>query len=432
MQVESTILQPSHTTEAGSASHPENSAQPVAASKRAKHRARLRKNLEMRDAHLTPDMHELHLRSGKSVQISNRTHPEASIRKLRLDKRRAIKMRPAICDSLVIGLNAVTRYLEESVALRRRQLAGLPPSPVFPAESTAKNNLRLFIPAPNHGTRRDRRVLKERMHPDAKARKAKATRNNLLDNVPEMPPYLSVPQSDPALTCALQDICSRVSARQIPTPIETMLLSVVNQVLVCLESDDNGTASLAEGDNPMGEASTTSDNISLVDTDMVQMILGASGRVTDDRDRSILVSLLMRSDPEWFRIRNAREQAWGKIKTLERPGFSLPTQISSSVPSAPKKNMQLVFVAKADINPLQLVQHLLTSVAAHNSLNTAMRAVRNNENASDTAETGQQPLEDVYLVPLSKGAEEKLAGLLALRRVSVLAFTVSKGDDARS
>lgn len=396
---------------------------PAPMSKRAKHRERLRKKVEKRDAHLAPGLHEISLRSGKNVQIPDRPQPEGFLRKLHLDKRQAMKNRPAICDSMVIGLNAVTRYLEESVDGGRRELAGLPPVPRI-SDPTAKDNLRLFIPTPTRGTRRDRRALRERLHPRSKADKLIDKRNRVLDSLQDMPPYLLVPSSEPALIFAMQDMRSRLETA-IRTPSESGYLSIINELLPLAEDSASTGEGASEADMAGTEAPSANQAMAKLPTDhIIELLLTNDRSIVEDRDRSMLLSLFSRFDPEWFRLWNLRRQAMARIGQIDRLGRQAVKLHEKSMPVVKSRPLQLIFVAKADINPLQLVQHLLTAVGALNSLNIAKRRLQNT-NAGETS--GSSVLTtDIYLVPLSKGAEQKLAGLLALRRVSVLAFTVSR------
>lgn len=390
-------------------------------SKRAKHREHLRKKVEKRDAHLAPGLHEISLRSGKNVQIPDRPQPEGFLRKLHLDKRQALKNCPAICDTMVIGLNAVTRYLEESIDGGRRELAGLPPAPRI-SDPTAKDNLRLFIPTPTRGTRRDRRALRERLHPRSKADKLIVKRNRVLDSLQDMPPYLLVPNSEPALVFAMQDMRSRLE-KAVRTPSEHRYLSIINELLPLVEDSASTGDGASEADMAGAEALSTSQAMAKLPTEqIIELLLTNDRSIVEDRDRSLLLSLFSRFDPEWFRLWNLRRQAMARIGQIDRLGRQAVKLDEKSMPAVKNRPLQVIFVAKADINPLQLVQHLLTAVGALNSLNIAKRKLRNMETGGTSGST--VPATDIYLVPLSKGAEQKLAGLLALRRVSVLAFTV--------
>ncbi|KAK9899149.1 hypothetical protein P389DRAFT_202061 [Cystobasidium minutum MCA 4210] len=390
-------------------------------SKRAKHREYLRKKVEKRDEHLKPGTHELNLRSGKSVQVPDRQQPERFMRKLRLDKGKALETRPSICDAMVIGLNAVTRYLEDSIDAGRRHLAGLPPI-AHTSTLTAKDDLRLFVPAPNRGTRRDRRALKERLHPKSKLEKAQSKRNRVLDNLTDMPPYLIVPRDEPALVFVLQDMQSRLK-KAIRTPTQETYLYIIDKLLPILTSNASDASDEAgEVDMASTLATPAEAGSAYIPTDYIIDLLFPHVRpIGDGRDHSILLSLFSRFDPEWFRLWNARRQAMSRLgqigKSMQQPGVLA----EKSVPTIFRRPIQLLFVAKGDINPLHIAQHLLTAVAAYNSLNIARQAAGESKekSASETADN----LHDIYLVPLGKGAEQKLAGLLALRRVSVLAFS---------
>lgn len=404
-------------------------AKPVVLSKRAKHRAHLRKKIEQRDVHLAPDMHELKLRSGKAVQVPNRPQPDAFIRKIRLDKGKAMASRPQICDSLVIGLNAVTRYLEETLDAARCELAGLPPTEsASHSNRTAKDNLRLFIPTPYHGTRRDRRALKATLDPDAKLKKRQTSRTNMSNNLPEMPPYLTVPRREPALMCALEDMRARFGKIGVPNSSESAFLKITQDISFCLDANDSSEESVGHDDKLSPKNGTYIGEHSHINTEIVQaLVYATSSAVSENRDRSILLSLLARFDPEWFRLWNRRTQTLARAHSITVDNSSKLSKSITTFWKAPRKPLQLVFVAKGDINPLHLVQHLLTSVTANNSLNIARRKAAKEADATATEISADniREYQDIYLVTLSKGAEEKLAGLLALRRVSVLAFTVS-------
>lgn len=72
----------------------------------------------------------------------------------------------------------------------------------------------------------------------------------------------------------------------------------------------------------------------------------------------------------------------------------------------------LVLVCRGDVDPPILISHLPYLVAACNS-------------AHSHSGTTSQPTDQIWLVPLSKGAEISLTHAMGLRRVSVMAVDVS-------
>lgn len=408
-------------------------AKPVTVSKRAKHRAHLRAKVEKRSAHLPPDTHEVRLRSGKSIQIPDRLQPEAFIRKIRLDKNKALANRPEICQSLVIGLNAVTRYLEDSLEAGRCELSGRPyPNDAAFGSRTAATHLRLSVPTPNHGTRRDRRALKERIRPGRSAQKQKLGRSSKSATVPRLPPYLVVPRSEPILPFMLQEIQARLKNESGEASDAGVFLDNIESMAASLE-DQKSTQNAPSAECKGSSAERAlQQGVWQIPSDLVDAIVFSAGqKITEDqnRDRSMLLALLMRCDPGWFQAWRQRDEWQKRLRKSweqENPGIDTPkaTSINPLSHSTLRRPLRLVFVAKADINPVHLVQHLLTSVSANNSLNLARRnLVESSGSNADGTET-IDAYEDIYLVPLPKGAEERLATLLALRRVSVLAFTV--------
>lgn len=385
-----------------------------AMSKRAKRRAKVRQQVEERDAHLPPSVHEIHLRSDRLVQIPDRLHPDGFLRKLRLDADKAITTRPAICDAMVIGLNAVTRSLEEAVDNSRRRLAGLPII-ASSGKVSSQDNLRLFIPSPSRGTRRDRRALRERLHPTSRSSKYASRAKKLLSRLPESPVHISVPRNEPSLVSALESVLHSSKLSQ-QTSEDKMLEIAVTALLNTVrgESPPNNASDMKVDEATANSRENAS--VRIPSSDIEKLLLADKPSVTDPHDRHLLLSLFTRFNPNYFRTEQDRFQ---KLRSIAR--YKLLAKAAAEIDDTPpveKKPLRLVFVAKEDINPLRIAEHLLITVAAQNSLNMAKR--RDFRDDSDSSGIN----DDVYLVPLGKGAEEKMAKLLGLRRVSVLAFTV--------
>lgn len=408
-------------------------AEPVPLSKRAKHRAHLRAKVEKRTSHFAPDTHEVKLRSGKHLQIPDRLQPEAFARKIRLDKRKAQNNRPKICESLVIGLNAVTRYLEDTLEAGRTEVTGQPHASVTRLDSkTASRHLRLHIPTPTNGTRRDRRALKERIRSSSGLSKQKPSRSETTPSIPRLPPYFEIPRNEPILKYTLQDMQDRLESKALDSGDIWAFLGNIKEMMAYIEDDKLSQDLPPAKEKESNIEPTLKQENWQIPSELVDAILFSAGQViTEDeiRERSMLLALFMRYNPEWFQVWRQRNEALKRLRISrewETPKIQKPTVIPSAIQPQPTeiKPLRLVFVAKADINPIHLVQHLLTSVSANNSLNVARRKLLESSKKGEDGSEDVEKYEDIYLVPLPRGAEGRLAALLALRRVSVLAFTV--------
>jgi hypothetical protein len=383
-----------------------------------------------------------------------------------LNKAAALDARPAICDHLVIGVNAVTRALEEEIEDAKRGVVGKP-APIRENERL-QDSLRCFIPAPNFSTRKQRREVRNALHPEehhAKSKKRKAIEEKVEESRAAMPETIgNIPGGDVVLLLTLEDIMADLAnapPQGGPVARET-ILSVIQHV-----KGDTGEATQANMAVDPDPASTIS-----IPTKLIAKLVGEAS-VLDPQARSILTSLLMRHDPSWFASQNklASLEAWQRevqdgtaaasaqakrskgthyvdVSVADRPDTSKANQTigkegtNQTITVLGSKNpLSLVFVAKDDINPIDIVTHILTATTARNSINTALRRRNVRLMTKGKARDKDKParekgiysflqeedlrIPDVLLVPLAKGAEARLAELLGIRRVSVLAFTVS-------
>lgn len=101
------------------------------------------------------------------------------------------------------------------------------------------------------------------------------------------------------------------------------------------------------------------------------------------------------------------------------------------------KSIRVLFVAKADINPPSIVQHLLLGTAARNSVAAARKRqlqakIQAGPGASVSDKTNEvYDEEPVYIVPMGEGFEHRLCELLAIRRAATLAISVSDALSGR-
>ena len=407
--------------------------------------------------------HQLNLRSGRNVTVPHNVEPEKYQPRFLLDKSAAWEGRPAICDALVVGINAVTRYLEEEIEDARRELAGLP---IIDREVTGRHlqeSFRHFDPALKLSTRRQRREIRNDLSSDGRSRPKRRVSEESGQWV--MPDYLEgVPKANTALVHVLQEIKDELEMRSqtVDTGIQEQqrslkrMIESVNAILESLivihpVSDLDPQASSTSTSTPAVEKSGTI----RIPTGAIEDLLFHSGRLSD-ASRSILMSLFVRYDSSWFIIRNKieaqveerstnysyRTGGSRKIAKIDQQPFGFHSTSSSPIATSPikkafrntdaakKPSLHLVLVAKEDINPVEIVQHLLTAVAARNSIEIALNRqavgkvtdTGEGEKASTTAEKKPQ---GIYLVPLGKGAEARMAELLGIRRAAVIAFEVS-------
>jgi hypothetical protein len=249
-----------------------------------------------------------------------------------------------------------------------------------------------------------------------------------LASAPEtpMPTHLGgIERGDAVLVYTLQDIKGRLQADQ-GAPSARQSLKDIKATLEILEEcgqdADSGMEDDGSAEEPLkGQA----DRLAQIPTNLICALISAGSAITDD-ERSIVVSLLLRHDPAWFCAKVAYDN-WHasreKLQSIARASRKETKPQPSVKDTPPAKPLEIVFVAKGDINPSHMVEHLVTAVAAQNSLYAA-QAHRRRGDGQD--QHGRSMPNDVYLVPLSRGAEVKLANLLALRRVSVLGLTVSR------
>ena len=455
--------------------------------------------LERQNASLPSGTHQLNLRSGRQLNIPhNFVVPDKYRPHLLLNKAAALDARPLICDSLVVGVNAVTRKLEQEIEDARRALANLPELDRQASKKHKQDSLRFFVPAPNLSTRKQRREMRRNLYPSPKrkATQAKRARRKGLSNVLiQVPEFLEgVPRKDVVLQFALQDLVDEIEAKiqaHLPSGLIAALkvtLDALHILSACLEGDRDKTNSDSVQDagfmdlhDPDLSATLNTVPVSGDTVELPKEALKAVLFVPDSSDflsasgRSILTSLLMRHDSRWFSLRNkvqsqstetdpknisrnrariasniARSEARKKKKRPRRRPLSaaVPSHVPAPAPGLERiasvtRPLQLVFVAKEDINPLEIVQHLLTATAARNSVNVALgrqaeitpiRGIRTKDavpaetphvEANDVTDAEERAYQDLYIVPLGKGAETRLANLLGIRRVSVIGFTVS-------
>ena len=449
---------------------------PEPQSKRARKRADAEARAASRPAEAasTPvSTHQVRLRSGKMVHIpdgiisAKLQTPSHLIGKGKM--RAAHQDRPEICSALCLGINAVTRALELEVQNCRRRLAGLAPLPSKP--DARQDTLRMYIPAPSLTSRKQRRDLRDKLHPETARGRWKRTRDGLAKPAEalRMPENLvGIPRNDPALVHTLKEA---LEESDLWSNVRQMLQDMLHRV---------------QGDEPQHQTGDQApvaaarqvqqDTVAIPSQTLVEMLtLREAQGALSDGTRSILIALLMAHDPHWFSMLNLVERAqqvdgshlppnpiWGKVshnaampEKKQRAKAPAPTRpANSEVASTARsqtRNIRIVFVAKEDINPLEIVQHILTTVAARNSANVALRRQRAGKKEKPTAliptqadqagapseatavarssqaeaSVAQEDVGDIYIVPMGKLFEHRLCELLAVRRAAVLAITVS-------
>ncbi|KDE08270.1 hypothetical protein MVLG_01535 [Microbotryum lychnidis-dioicae p1A1 Lamole] len=161
-----------------------------------------------------------------------------------------------------------------------------------------------------------------------------------------------------------------------------------------------------------------------------------------------------------FRIKSPRSPALAsgeaKSKTKTKPRRTPKTLSQKTGPSDPYYPLiDLVFVCKPDINPASLVGHLPTMCAATNGLRKAVSVERQRrkdakgkvkerlEDGEDGDEDGMdvdekqaaqagaevdEPDRFIYLIPLDVGAEHCLAEVMGLRRVAAIGVCSSSAS----
>lgn len=373
-------------------------------SKRAYKREKAAARLARRHAAGTTANHQMTLKSGKVVHIPDYVSPDKFKPKLLLDKGKARDDRPEISQNLVLGINAVTRVLEAEVYNGRRQLAGLSAS-TQPA--TQQDSLRIILPAPTKSTRKQRRALREEAHPTAKAlRLRKLVRHRKSAKVePSAPPQLAfIPRDEPTLLHSLSEARTDVGGHD----------RSIN-IIDTLEKAIRGVTNLGSVPDPdQGEPVE-------IPLEYLNAVLSLS-RLSKST-KSILAHLYLRFIPGG----RATEQQPNppndpaardglKKKHLKKPEISLP---ASTTPMAASKPIRVLFVARGDINPPSIVQHLLITSAAKNSVCAARRLQVEQQKEKDSKIS-----EETYVVPMGEGFEHRLCELLAVRRAAVLAISV--------
>ena len=454
------------------------SRRPAPQSKRARKRADAEARTASRTAEATRvsvSTHKISLRSGKTVHIPDGIisaefqTPSHLIGKGKM--RAAHQDRPEICSALCLGINAVTRELELEVQNCRRRLAGL--APLQGKADARANQLRMYIPAPSLTSRKQRRDLRDKLHPETARGRWKRTRCGRAKpaEAPRMPEALvGIPRNDPALVHTLREA---LEASDLLPDVRRLLQDMLVQV-------EGGEAPLQTGD---GTSTAVAKQVQQDTVAIPSPILERMLRLPETQGglsagtRSILIALLMAHDPHWFSLLNLVERAqqmgasplpptsiWGNCddnaamsEKKQRTKASAPlrpasAEEASETGSGIRRNIRIIFVAKEDINPLEIVQHILTTVAARNSANVALR--RESANAfkkeqptaliptqvdeagapsaglagtsqAEAPAAAQEEIEDVHIVPMGKNFEHRLCELLAVRRAAVLAITVS-------
>lgn len=489
--------------------------------------------------------HELSLRSGRKVAIPDNESPERFQPSLLLDKRAAIDNRPAICQALVVGINAVTSLIQDDVEDGRRQLLGLPARESVKKD---KSDLRIFVPAPNKSTRKQRAELRMKLHPaerqlkrkraqarDAASRKRPRRDEESGDEITykydsskgPVPPLRNVPLHDAVLLHTLNDYTAELAehaAEVFPATPAIKSSRLSKNGIAVLEAAARKLISIVDGsladEHEAAEPISTSNGGIAQDAASPSMPTGFQAGHVSERGlpcteppslptektgfvslptqelklilsmyspfsprsedytanyispiRSTLMFLLAQFDREWIAavsaaeavdIANTANRKWREMYATSSAKFnraeSLEWQrnqdrvnrkevetaaakgaVSSDggmIPPLRPSCARLVFVCTGDINPLAIVEHILTAVAARNATNATLRQLAttaSHSSANAPAESsgaqcevppGASALEDVYLVPLGKGAEKRLADLLGLRRAAVLAITV--------
>ena len=373
-------------------------------SKRAYKREKAAARLARRQAAGPVGKHQMTLKSGKVVHIPDYISPDKFEPKLLLDKGKARDDRPEISQNLVLGINAVTRVLEAEVHNGRRQLAGLSESK---QSATQQDSLRIILPAPTKSTRKQKRALREEAHPAAKAaRLRKLVRQRKSATVrPALPPQLAfIPRDEPTLLHTLSEARGDVGEHG-------MSINVIET----LEKAIRGVTKLGSVPDPdQGEPIA-------IPLEHLNAVLSLS-RISKST-KSILTHLYLRFIPGGRTIERqpnppndpaARDGL--KKKHLKKPQTSLSDLYT---PLTPSKPIRILFVAKGDINPPSIVQHLLTASAARNSVCAARRLQIEQQKEKDS-----KVLEDMYVVPMGEGFEHRLCELLAVRRAAVLAISV--------
>lgn len=444
---------------------------PKQISKRAKVRAAKYAKAERVAARLQANRiplssHEIILRSGRALVVPDNSTPERFRPTLLLNKRAAIDSRPAICSALTLGINAVTAILEHDVENARRELAGLKPAP---RQKRDNLDLRLFIPAPNKSTRRQRRELRQKLIPRSQAKKRKhlTSSTSQRDIARTLPQFLhNVPAGDPAvlhvLQEALQEISIRITTKSQPSRRLNAVQAVLQEIITIASGDTHESQQSAQTGPTIGDQTAMAldtapggvdepggsqcsleavKTVNLPSTLLYTIFCGkptAQALQTGYYRKSLvseshlqdLTALLVDCDRQWFAV---HEQYVKAAQTLEPPVQKLQREVKQHIPNTHQADQaesgarvdtfstsprfRIIFVAKGDINPLSIVQHVLTAAAARNAANISLRRIRAN------ADSYASP-EDVYIVPLPKGAESKLAELLGIRRVAVFAIEV--------
>ena len=376
-------------------------------SKRAQKRAKAAARLARRQAAGPSGKHEMTLKSGKVVQIPTYISPDKFEPTLLLDKGKAREQRPEISPNLIIGINAVTRALEAEVHNGRRQLAGL--SETTKVAATQQDSLRMILPAPTKSTRRQRRAIREENHPESKAARIRKLHKERKASqvVPPMPEqYAHIPRDEPTLLHSLSE--AREEVKDNATAI-----TAINTL-------DKEIRSGAGPTEPAGPDCDNAEPVKIplqIINDVLQL------RCLDASTRSVLQHLVLRfipgGIPKFEGAPNDPAARDGrKAKSAVNPKRQARVPIVGPA-IQPSKPIRVLFVAKGDINPPSIVQHLLMASAARNSVCTARRRQIEQQKMGDSRAS-----EDMYLVPMAAGFESRLCELLAIRRAAVLAITV--------
>ncbi|SCV68819.1 BQ2448_940 [Microbotryum intermedium] len=342
--------------------------------------------------------HTLTLRSSKTVTVPNFVDKPLVSSTTTPSKQAALPRKPKMLDSLVVGINDLTRALESRIRWARWELGDLDAAPRLRMEKGKHVEVDVSD-----------KLDKGKDKADRPSKNRRKNRPKAADDDARWDEIVLGPQ----MTQEQKEVVDE-PYRFLLNPLQTDSLDLDEASYIRRFAGADNVASLTFP--------------KILNNSLAFRIKSLRTQVPPPAS----------SDPALSKDKNGNKNK-KKPSTHAKPP---PRKTEQSDPYYPL--IDLVFVCKPDINPVSLVGHLPTMCAAANGLQKAVSVERKrrkeqtkgkgketdradgdgDEDGMDVEEVAQAEVEEqdrfVYLIPLDVGAEHRLAEIMGLRRVAAI------------
>lgn len=367
--------------------------------------------------------HEVSTRSNKTYHLLDYVDKESKKPKEEEEEKeeREPLPRPKLLDQITVGINEVTKGLESRIRWARWEMgdeSAAPPTKVVGEEvgvGGKGNNRRKLRKNGGKDDKSSTTTTKKKLppfdptNPTSSLTLSRPSYRFLTQPIPKpsttLPPYLLPPtEPTPFFRLLVNSTNARVKARDATFPVPTLMKRDAGK-------EGKGSAEVALGDLMCWDDSRGSRTVRVGKKGKDVTDGGIYGDESETEGGGVFAA-----GGGGEGVENVPDGIEAKTTT---GGEEKDDTTTSWIPL-----IDLIFVCKPDINPPSLVAHLPTTVAAANGAQQALDEAQKDGIEQETTTTNRPKSSSVYLIPLDIGAEQKLADVLALRRVAAIGLSV--------